>query len=761
MKVQMTQVLELSNAKPREREASSFHLRLFFVFFTVSGFCGLLYEVVWGRLAMASFGVTTPLAAIVIAMFMAGLGVGSWGAGILARRVLVVDGSRALRFYSIAELLVGISSVAVPLELRTGRLLLLHVGRFGAWQSSSYYILVGIWVAITLVPWCTCMGATFPLLMSVIRQADRHASERSFSYLYVANVLGGLVGTIASAFVLIELLGFQGSLYVAGCLNLLLSLSALALSSRIVLSSAIEQPTVRATIRSTLYGLPKGTILLFLFTTGLVSMGMEVVWIRQFTPYLGNMVYTFAGILGIYLLATLLGSHDYRSRAQSSSPDESASAWSMLALFAVIPVLTADPLLHLGYGIVAGGMRLSVIALFCALAGFLTPMLVDSWSSGDPDRAGTAYAVNIVGSIAGPLVAGFWLLPWLGERWAICALSLPLFAIAAFIAFRKQQGTLSLNSSFNPKLKFALVAVISIILFRVSHDYESMFAERQVKRDYAATVIAIGKGFDRAILVNGIGMTQLTPITKFMVHMPLASMSRHPQNGLVICFGMGTSFRSMLSWGIPTTTVDLIPSVPSMFGYFHADASKVVSNPLARIVIDDGRRFLDGSTQSYDVVIVDPPPPVEAAGSGLLYSREFYGVIKQHLRTDGILQIWYPAGMGDTATSVSVAKALKDSFPYVRAFESYDRLGIYFLASMQPIPYLSSSDLASRLPSAAASDFLEWGPQSTVQKQFDVMLSQELSVEKLIAEDPEVPAMRDNQPINEYHLLRRWFHFYK
>jgi hypothetical protein len=198
-----------------------------------------------------------------------------------------------------------------------------------------------------------------------------------------------------------------------------------------------------------------------------------------------------------------------------------------------------------------------------------------------------------------------------------------------------------------------------------------------------------------------------------------------------------------------------------MFGYFHAEAAKVVSNSLAKIVTDDGRRFLDGSTQNYDVVIVDPPPPVEAAGSGLLYSREFYDLIKQHLRKDGILQIWYPAGIGDTATSVSVAKAVKDSFPYVRAFGSFDHLGIYFLASMQAIPNLSSSDLAARLPSAAVSDFLEWGPQSTVEKQFDEMLSRELSVDKLIAEAPEVPAMRDNQPINEYYLLRRWFHFYK
>jgi spermidine synthase len=145
------------------------NLRRCFGFFVVSGFCGLVYEVVWLRLAMASFGVTTALASIVLSMFMAGLGLGSWGAGVLARRVLDDNGLQALRFYSMAELLAGISSLAVPLQLRLGRLLLQHMGSFGAWQTSRYYFLAALWVAITLVPWCTCMGSTFPLLMAVIR----------------------------------------------------------------------------------------------------------------------------------------------------------------------------------------------------------------------------------------------------------------------------------------------------------------------------------------------------------------------------------------------------------------------------------------------------------------------------------------------------------------------------------------------------------------------------------------------------------------
>ena len=55
--------------------------QIIFTLFLVSGFCGLLYQVVWIRMAYAAFGVITPVLSIVISTFMLGLAVGSWGGG--------------------------------------------------------------------------------------------------------------------------------------------------------------------------------------------------------------------------------------------------------------------------------------------------------------------------------------------------------------------------------------------------------------------------------------------------------------------------------------------------------------------------------------------------------------------------------------------------------------------------------------------------------------------------------------------------------
>jgi hypothetical protein len=58
----------------------------------------------------------------------------------------------------------------------------------------------------------------------------------------------------------------------------------------------------------------------------------------------------------------------------------------------------------------------------------------------------------------------------------------------------------------------ALLAV-SILISRSLEDGASYNGPHQVGRDYMATVIAAGRGMDKNLLVNGVGITILTPVT--------------------------------------------------------------------------------------------------------------------------------------------------------------------------------------------------------------------------------------------------------
>jgi spermidine synthase len=712
----------------------------YFVFFLVSGFCGILYELVWLRLAMAQFGVTTPLVSIVLSMFMAGLGLGSWLAGTLIGRYEEQANLAPLRLYAICELLIGVSALVVPVQLVWGHSLLERLSGQSGISSGAYYLVAGAWLAVTLIPWCVCMGATIPLAMFAIRRDSRGKSKRSFSFLYLANLAGAVAGAIVTL-LFIEAFGFRGTLRVGTVLNFVVAISAVVLSLSSSRTGATQ--SARPANAGTITSASQRNILLLLFLTGLTSMGMEVVWIRVFTPTIGTMVYSFALILASYLFATFAGSQIYRTWSRSHSA-EGEAVWIILALLGVMPLLAADlrwwiqPITRVFMG---------VMPFSCAM-GFLTPMLVDRWSQGDPGRAGRAYAVNVLGCILGPLIGGFLLLPLVGERWSLLIFILPFIAMAAFPISGPQKS--------RPVVRAAgylmVAAAISIVM--ATKDFETLYSRRVVLRDSVATVIGTSGATleQKQLLVNGVGMTGLSPITKMMAHLTLASLEHPPQNTLVVCFGMGTTFRSALSWGVPATVVDLVPSVPKLFPYFHPDAAKVVASPNAHVIVDDGRRFLERTSQTFDSIIVDPPPPVPAAGSSLLYSKEFYTAVKQHLRASGIFQQWLPEG--DPATQSSVARALKESFPYVRVFGYVDDVGQHYLASMSPIPVRTPEELAARMPAGAAADLVEWGSNKTPEKQFGRLLTNGATLDTLILLSPDTPALQDDRPINEYYFLR-------
>ena len=741
----------------------------FSLFFFLSGLCSILYELVWLRLAMAKFGVTTALVSIVLSVFMAGLGAGSWIAGILMRRY----GARLkspLRLYGWIELAIGISALVVPLELDWGSRLLESIAGSASVSSGSFYVLSGLWLAITLVPWCACMGATIPVAMFAISRHPRGEPQRSFSLLYLANVIGA-VGGACVAPALIELYGFHGTLRIGAALNAVIFVSAtlIAVTFRNVTNASespgsfrdsktamesvssrpsaisyrwVVQPTSSKLAARSSLPYSDNSALLLLFTTGLTTMGMEVVWIRLYTVFIGPVVYSFAAILAIYLGATFLGSKIYRIWSRRQEGDLRL-LWISLAFFCLLPLVTADPRIAIHDRF----LRVLGIAPGAGIIGFLTPLLVDRWSGGDPDRAGRAYAINVVGCILGPLLAGFLLLPLFGEHISMLILVLPWFGMAIFGSRREPTG--------RKLAATAAILIAAITIFFFTKDYESVDKRALILRDSTATVLATGSGMQKELLVNGIGMTVLTPLTKIMVHLPLAQLSRPPRNVLIICFGMGTSFRSAMSWGVPVTVVELVPSVPKLFTFYHPDGGPLLNSPRAHIVIDDGRRYLDRSTQKFDAIIIDPPPPINAAGSSLLYTREFYALIRDHLSPGGIVQQWFFSG--DDADKAAQARAITAVFPYVRVFGSMigDFPGAHFLASMQPIPRRSSEELLARMPPQAVEDMLEWGPAKTGQAQLALVLSHEIAPRDWIALSPETPELEDDRPINEYDGLRR------
>jgi spermidine synthase len=735
--------------------------RLYFLFF-VSGFCSLVYQVVWTRLAFASFGIITPVLSVVLSVFMLGLSVGAWAGGRLIASLVRWTGLSAIFFYGGAELIIGVGAFATPGLFALGRHALLAAGQT---DSFRYLLLSALVLAASILPWCICMGATFPCMMAYVREEEAGNAD-SFSYLYFANVLGAMTGTLVTAFVLVETMGFHRTLALAAAGNFAIA----ALSAEIgwkgrrrVRTDAPSAPAAAPVPEvSPSDAASGGLIRWILFTTGFSAMAMEVVWTRAFTPVLKTQVYSFALVVFTYLGATFLGSLLYRRHLRQNARRPLGELMALLGLTAFLPIIALDPrILPVQLDLIMGRYLdsncavifvLCSICPLCGILGYLTPSLIDRFAAGHPAAAGKAYGINVVGCILGPLCASYLLLPCMSERYAMVILGLPLLGLG----FLCRQSLLA-------KARMIAVAGAGIALvwsLFFAKDFEWLLKERErhtaIRRDYAASVISFGEGFYRGLLVNGFGMTMLTSETKFMVHLPLAFHHGQPQSALIICFGMGTSYRAALSWGLQTTAVELVPSVVDAFTFYHDDAATVLDNPKGRIVIDDGRRYLSRTREKYDLIVIDPPPPPEAAGSSLLYSREFYEMAREHLKPNGILQIWFPGG--SAITSQAVLRSMVESFPYVRGFVGLHGWGIHFLGSMQPIKPATATELAVRLPPKARQDLTEWMNTTsfpTLPDYIQQILSNELSLARMLNPDPKIQ-INDDQPFNEYYLLRQW-----
>jgi spermidine synthase len=695
---------------------------------------------VWVRLAFASFGIIAPVISVVISVFMLGLASGSWLGGRSIAKLTQRTGMSSIQFYAMAELVIGVGAFLVPWLFVFGASLLAMLGEA---NSVAYLALSAVAIALSIFPWCFAMGATFPVMMAYVRQ-HRDADSRSFSHLYFANVLGASLGALVTACVLVELLGFRETLWVAGTLNFVIAAAAVALGKQtkgelIPLTEEVARPAGEGTATPWAASL--------LFTTGLASLAMEVIWTRAFVPVLGNEVYAFASLLVVYLVATWAGSWKYRSDLARGRVPSVGLLVAIVAVASLLPIVLNDPRV-VGTPQVGAYVALASIFPLCAALGYLTPRLIDDTSRGDPGLAGRAYALNVIGCILGPLIASYVLLPFMGAAYSLAVLSVPL--IAFVILFRKELA---------PALRWgagiAVGAMMACALF-VSVSYENPCSlghgRCEVRRDYAATVVSTGEGMGRRLLVNGVGITILTPVTKFMAHMPLAMRDTPPESALVICFGMGTTYRSMLSWGVRTTAVELVPSVREAYPYYHDDAAAVLANPKGRIVIDDGRRFLNRTRETYDAIVVDPPPPIEAAGSSLLYSKEFHEAVRDHLKPGGIFQTWFPLGEDNVARAI--AQSLHEVFPYVRVYRGVEGWGFHFFASMQPIPALSAAQVEAKLSPAAQKDLSEWTKKG-LHADLEKFLGSELPFASVLPPRPSI-RISDDRPYNEYYLLRRF-----
>ncbi len=760
---------------------------LILIIFVLSGAAGLVYEVVWARQLVLVFGNTTQAVSAILTGFFGGMAIGAVIGGRVADRV-----RSPLRLYGAIELVLVVVVLATSLIFRG-----LHEVYRGAYGSLSetpalLSLVRFVLALLALAPATIFMGATLPTLSRHLTRGVAAGLSREFGRLYTANTLGAIFGTVFSGFVLIEILGLTGTLLLGAACSATAGVAALILSRRrdvgpevvhvvptialepapaIAVEPAIDPPDA---VDEPVPG--RGVALAVAFVSGLTSLGYQVLWTRLLSSGTGNTTYIFTTILTIFLVGIAGGAALFtaglgrgRNRLLSLGISQ-----ALVALIAVVGLMVIS-----GWLIKAPLTITILIAVLPAtlVMGLALPIASGLAAQRDAHVAsdtGLLLAVNTAGTVCGTFIVPFVLIPTIGSPRAVLVLALLNAGLGVTLLFAHRPARkpvrwqvarrIGLTAMRALALALAIEVVGSLVLrpafvtdpsqLRVEQS-GTLFASAE---DEIASVQAGEIGKDKHLWVAGTAMTLLTVDAKLMPLMPL--MARPNAHSLLaIAFGMGSAYREGLIAGLDVQGVELVPSVPSMFGFYYPDAASVLANPDGQLVISDGRNHVELTDRTYDIVVVDPPPPIESSGTAVLYSQEFYRASEGRLNPGGMMMEWMPYGQSLDEFRAHVRTFLS-VFPQVTIAFGPGGLGVYMLGSQTPFAFTPEA-IRSVLSRPGVAPDLTNTPDGRGR-----------SLQAWIAQIPQLlwisndrvrrfagdgPLITDDRPLTEYFLLRRLY----
>ena len=744
------------------------HRLLILALFVLSGAAGLVYEIVWSRQLVLVFGNTTQAVSAILTGFFGGMAIGAAIGGRIADRV-----RSPLRFYGLLEIALVVVVLVTPFTFS-----LIHEayrGVYPALESTPYLALARLVLAVlALAPATIMMGATFPTLVRHFTRSTEMGV--AFGRLYMANTLGAVAGTVIAGLVLIELFGLSGALRIGASCSAIAGLVALWLARDIDRRDVAVTTTSESVVpdRSpavTSRRLPFPWLpFVVAFASGLTSLGYQVTWTRLLSSGTGGLTYVFTVILALFLVGIALGAAVFNVVRGRIRDPVRFLAWTQFAV-AVLAMAGLVLVISQPHELDPSRPFQSIAALFGSAVLAVLPVTIamgiafptsSELLRDERDRAGSAsgwlLAANTAGAILGSLVIPFVLMPTIGSPAIIVGLVFANVAMGLFLAARSHPIS---RPALATGIAIALgVAVTAATPGRIAQPNEALIAAKgwtlyESREDEIASVQAGKKSVTAELWVGGTSMTLLTVDAKLMPILPLIARP-DADRALVVAFGMGTAFRTALIAGLRTDAVELVPSVPKMFGHYYPDADAVLADPGGKVIVADGRNHLELSPERFDIIVTDPPPPIQSSGVSVISSREYYEQGRAHLTDGGVMMQWTPFGTTESDLKEHI-RTFASVFGHVTAIRGPGGYGFYMLGSDQPITLSAESirDILERPGILEDISSAFDSPVSTVDDWIALIDDQTWLVDDAVrAYAGDGPLITDDEPRPEYFLLR-------
>lgn len=687
--------------------------------FVLSGAGALLYQIVWQRLLVLFSGSDVYSSTLVIASFMAGLGIGHLSGGHVADRR---SPRTCLKWFAVAE--VAIAAFGMFSSYLYYDVLYQRLGPLGLPAA----VIAPVLFASLLWP-TFFMGLSLPLLARAMTEDLDRAPVR-IGQLYGFNTLGAAAGALGATWVLLPRFGLDGTLWIGAAANLACAATVLLALRRPVTAAPTTPP---ARVGSTAHGEPVAAhwqpgfvVWAALYgVAGFLALSLEIVWFRLLGVIVKSTAFTFGTLLAVYLAG--LGCGALAGIRYASRLRRPAAAFLMLqgavglaaglALLIFLGFATRVAWLEAyfaGYEPLNVGQNLRRLQLRAFVEGFvftdparslpweavLLYLVVPVFLIGPATffmgfafpvlqrvvqtdfgrlgrHVGALMLANVAGSAAGTLLTGWLALSALGTVGTIKAL-LILSAVFPLVALRALPPASSLPArtflSSRPGACALAAAVVLVVL--LAPGAAALWAKLHgapagrivFGEDATGLSVLRIKGTTveegATVFVNGIGQSEM-PYGAIHTALGLLPAFIHPDPKRIMVIGLGSGDTAYAAAGRPgVEAITCIEIVGPQLGTLTSLASRypyeglrgLLADPRVQHVAADGRLALMRSAARFDIIEADALRPTSAY-SGNLFSDGYFDLLRRRLRPQGLAVTWSP--------TVRVHNAFVRVFPYV------------------------------------------------------------------------------------------------
>lgn len=694
--------------------------------FFISGMTGLMYEILWTRMIVKIIGSAPFAIAIVLTVFMGGLGLGSFLAG---RRVDRIKHEKdLLRLYGLLEIIVGLYAVVLLLLLWLVEPLMSDVYNSYFDQFFVYNVITFVICFVLLLIPVTCMGATLPVLSRFYVWSLSHLGSH-VGRLYGLNTIGAAVGSLLCGFWFISALGVIGTLVLAMLLNIAIGLVCIRTGQRLPAGGDSPDSTRASVVSSTsrtaaaVGKIPRWPALIVFAISGFCAMGYQVMWVKLLGLVIGPTTYSFTIVLVTFITGLALGALFF-----GRVSDRSKILYWLLVSTQIAAGLAALVVSHiLGNSqiffskliytfnddfllmeMVKGVVLFGFLFVPTFFLGSSFPLVVRIYTrslAGTGRSVGSAYAVNAVGAVLGSFCAGFLLIPMMGKENGLSLLValqiMTALVVMAVIYFRSHDSNLRWGV-------VALIAITGLVLATQYPHWDRILLSRSkyhnvdnprilgsswaralfngseiAAKDERSRLVFFGDGVGgfttvfehEADILGNVEYSMLNSgkvdasteardmVTQaLLAHYPLLL---HPSPESVLVLGLASGITAGEALHYPVERLDILEinrQVVAGSHYFDPWNNEVLDDPRTELIIQDGRAHMTLTDRTYDVVISEPSNPW-MAGLASLFTLDFFEAVRERLNEGGVFCQWVHGYQMDWETFALIGRTFEEAFP--------------------------------------------------------------------------------------------------